>query len=369
MQKAFCTLHFCSKFGKLKHLLLLQDIQSSTSMPSLDTQTLYTIVLGGLGIGVYYAAPIIQKYLAEREVVWYVYSGKKSHTPQKNKEEFGSVLVPPRPIDPDLNKLVKEAALKRMRISSHSRKMRGTTARRRVSITRTRRKPLVKSETNNLASISITKLSKSVASKVKSKNDTQQYPEDRALALAIASMVHTDGVTVFRIIPTLPSPDMTTHTLCRIAHEFLPIIHRRGYRIRSVSEFYAENGKGDKDSDGLDYELGGRNRCVQPGDKIKGHELSHVLGYNKIATRGGWNARMNPDHDHTIHLRLRHRDNVDCFFTYDEVVRTMAHELAHCVHKHHGDSFFELMRDILEEYMVFHGLVDESEEDSWFIFD
>ena len=32
-------------------------------------------------------------------------------------------------------------------------------------------------------------------------------------------------------------------------------------------------------------------------------------------------------------------------------------------------SFFELMRDILEEYTVFHGLVDESEEDSWFIFD
>jgi hypothetical protein len=337
-------------------------------MPSLDTQTLYTIVLG-----IVYAAPIIQKYLAEREVVWYVYSGKKSHTPQKNKEEFGSVLVPPRPIDPELNKLVKEAALKRMRLSSHSRKKRGTTARRRVSITRTRRKPLVKSETNNLASISITELSKSIASKVKSKNDTPS-PDDRALALANASMVHTDGVTVFRIIPTLPSPDMTTDTLSRIAHEFLPIIHRRGYRIRSVSEFYAENGKG-KDSDGLDYELGGRNRSIQPGDKIQGHELSHTLGYNAIATRGrgpasgGWNARMRPDHDHTIHLRLRHPDNVDCFFTYDEVVHTMAHELAHCVHRHHGDSFFELMRDILEEYTVFHGLVDESEEDSWFIFD
>ena len=56
-------------------------------------------------------------------------------------------------------------------------------------------------------------------------------------------------------------------------------------------------------------------------------------------------------------------------FTYDVVVHTMAHELAHCVHRHHGDSFFELMRDILEEYTVFHGPWDESEEDSWFIFD
>ena len=33
-------------------------------------------------------------------------------------------------------------------------------------------------------------------------------------------------------------------------------------------------------------------------------------------------------------------------------------------------SFFEFMRDILqEEYTVFRGLVDESEEDSCFIFD
>merc|ERR1712183_76911 len=71
-----------------------------------------------------------------------------------------------------------------------------------------------------------------------------------------------------------------------------------------------------------------------------------TMGYNRIEPCR--NPRFQPDH--TIHLRLRHPDNVDVFRTYDEVVHTIAHELAHCIHRNHGESFFGLMKEILKEY-------------------
>lgn len=165
--------------------------------------------------------------------------------------------------------------------------------------------------------------------------------DDRSIALAQASLVFASHATVFRIIPTLPHMEVASYMLERIANEFLPIIERRGYRVQSVSEYYPDVRLG-RDSDGLEYQLGGQDRCVQPGEIINGHDISDTRGYN---------SRLNSmNRVDTIHLRLRHKDNEECFFSYDEVAQTMAHELAHCVHRHHGDSFFVLMKDILEEY-------------------
>lgn len=237
------------------------------------------------------------------------------------------------PGDPELQKLVREAAIIRA-ASDNSRKF--TTRAKKTSNRRSRR----------TRDASIVELSR----RISQRQNRSLFADDQTNALATSSLVYTDGVTVFRIIPTLPLMEEASSMLERIAHEFLPIIKQRGYRVQSVSEYYSEHDHGlgygsGRDYDGLDYELGGQNRSVGPSQRVQGHEMSNTLGYNSIIPSG---RGFEPDH--RIHLRLRHPDNVDIFRTYDEVVHTMAHELAHCVHRNHGESFFELMKTILKEY-------------------
>ena len=122
----------------------------------------------------------------------------------------------------------------------------------------------------------------------------------------------------------------------RIADEFMPIIRKRGYRIRSISEMCCC-------SDGLEYELGGERRSVEAGKSIAGNDADTVAGYNgKLTNTLGQT-------EHVIHLRLRSPQDHYSFMSYDELVDTMAHELAHCVHEDHDMDFWDLMKAILED--------------------
>ena len=53
--------------------------------------------------------------------------------------------------------------------------------------------------------------------------------------------------------------------------------------------------------------------------------------------------------EHVIHLQLRTGDDHNKFMEYEEIVDTMAHELAHSVHEDHGPEFWDLMEDILKD--------------------
>ena len=142
----------------------------------------------------------------------------------------------------------------------------------------------------------------------------------------------------FRVahIPTLPSADSAKEMLARVCKEFEPIIKRRGYNVKSVSEMCCC-------FDGLDF-------TPKTGERSKGRKcrvMAHnVWGYNQTTTRGrGYKS-------HTVHLRLRHPRSHDRLLLYEDVAGTMAHELAHCEIGPHNDAFNKLMDKILEEHML-----------------
>ena len=151
--------------------------------------------------------------------------------------------------------------------------------------------------------------------------------------------IFNDGLTKYRHMMHLANGDSAKVILNRIAREFNPIIRQRGYDVASVTEFCCCG-------DGLDYELGGHSSCVRPGCKIAGSDPSHVYGYNetRLLNRGRT--------AHTIHLRLREPNNHDTLLDYGTVARTMAHELAHCVHGHHEPPFYQLMNEIIQHHAV-----------------
>lgn len=145
-----------------------------------------------------------------------------------------------------------------------------------------------------------------------------------------------DGPTKFIALPPMPRSDDAVAILRRIASEFIPIIRKRGFNIRSVSEMCCCG-------DGLEYELGGERRSVPAGETIVGNDHDTVAGYNgKLINNFGLV-------EHVIHLRLRLVDDHNKFMEYDEIIDTMAHELAHCVHEDHGPEFWDLMEDILKD--------------------
>lgn len=157
--------------------------------------------------------------------------------------------------------------------------------------------------------------------------------------IPIPMPVFDDGITCFRHIPHLPRADSAAATLKRIALEFMPIIRQRGYDIRTVSEFCCCG-------DGLDYQLGGQRFCVsrnRRGD-IAGHGQSEVAGYNLLERSRGIQTV------HSIHVRLRSIDNHELLLPYEQVVFTMTHELAHCIHRHHKWQFHALMQELREQH-------------------
>lgn len=134
------------------------------------------------------------------------------------------------------------------------------------------------------------------------------------------------------VISNIPKSDICEETLQRIMMEFEPIIRRRGYNIRSVSELCCCG-------DGLDSHQGGHKR------KLMSH---NILGYNMTTSQG--RRGSGGYKSHTIHLRLRNPQDHSILYPYEDVAGTMAHELAHCVHGPHDSKFFTLMEEIMEEH-------------------
>jgi hypothetical protein len=64
------------------------------------------------------------------------------------------------------------------------------------------------------------------------------------------SLVFNGGLTNFHHLPHLPSADKVAKMLKQFEEEFMPIILRRGYNVRTVSEMCCC-------ADGANYELGG----------------------------------------------------------------------------------------------------------------
>lgn len=69
---------------------------------------------------------------------------------------------------------------------------------------------------------------------------------------------------------------------------------------------------------------------------------NNVWGYNLSTSRNQF----------AIHLRLRMPTSHE-LLPYDSVARTMAHEMAHCVHGSHSADFYELMEDIVRQHEDF----------------
>jgi len=151
-------------------------------------------------------------------------------------------------------------------------------------------------------------------------------------------LVAENGITRYFTIPNLSNSKYTASHMKRIAEEFMPIIHRRGFKVYSVSEMCCCG-------DALDTgELGGHTRHVRPDQKIDGHDYRDCGGYNRIMHRGRGKTR------HTIHLRMRQPTNHDALLGYPYLVDVMCHELAHCLHRDHSESFYDCMAEIKKEH-------------------
>mmetsp|Transcript_37306 Transcript_37306/g.111739 ORF Transcript_37306/g.111739 Transcript_37306/m.111739 type:complete len:715 (-) Transcript_37306:168-2312(-) len=136
-------------------------------------------------------------------------------------------------------------------------------------------------------------------------------------------------------IPGLPSSNAAAALLDRVRSEFLPLARRRGWNVLSVSEMCCCG-------DGLDHAptshgRSRRKRRVAP---------SNVWGYNMTSFGRGGKV-------HRIHLRLRDPRNHARILPYEDVVGTMSHELAHCVHGPHSVKFYKLMDEIQEQHAEF----------------
>ena len=142
-------------------------------------------------------------------------------------------------------------------------------------------------------------------------------------------------------IPHLRDANHAKRLLVRIYKEFLPILQKRGYPVRSVSEMCCCG-------DGLDFLPNRRGKKK----RIMG---SNVLGYNQTVFYHGTT--------HTIHLRLRQPSNHDVFYDYEHIAGTMSHELAHCEIAPHNAMFYKLMDNIQEQHAVFlaRGIVADNQ--------
>lgn len=189
--------------------------------------------------------------------------------------------------------------------------------------------------------------------------------------------VYDDGMTVFRHLPDLPASEHVASLLHQLALDFGPIIASRNFNVSSVSEFCCCG-------DGMEYHHGNNGGCGRGvstraaiGRTIAGDPACHVAGYNQLhhtVGTGNWRtpagfvggmSKANPPN--SIHLRFRRLPTMSSaisvlpslpleshsppvFVPYHELCQNMAHELAHCVYRHHRPEFFVLMNDILSEW-------------------
>lgn len=146
-----------------------------------------------------------------------------------------------------------------------------------------------------------------------------------------------------RHIPGLDNAPHAESLLRRVAAEFQPIIARRHYNVRSISEMCCCG-------DGLDAVLNGGSGGSKRRRKRR-IMSKNVWGYNQTTFGWGGNGNGNSK-SHTIHLRLRHPADHARLLSYEDVAGTLAHELAHCQHAAHNDKFYALMDEILDEHAV-----------------
>jgi len=138
---------------------------------------------------------------------------------------------------------------------------------------------------------------------------------------------NSDPPTLYHI-STLNNDNIAKTLLERVVAEFLPILRRRGYNVRTISEMCCC-------SDGLD------SICRRKGGRRMGN---NVWGYNQTITGRGRKY-------HEIHVRLRQPTaHNECFLPYEDVAGTLAHELAHCERGPHDKQFFSIMESILDEH-------------------
>lgn len=154
----------------------------------------------------------------------------------------------------------------------------------------------------------------------------QEEPVNNPLAAKYCQPINPKDKVPLHHIPNLLSDKVCEDTFNRIHQEFLPIIQRRKFNVKSISELCCCG-------DGLDHTKGKRRKLRKMAN--------NVLGYNM--TR--WHGRSKT---HTIHLRLRNPKNHNQLFPWEDVAGTMAHELSHCVHGPHNAAFYKLMEEILE---------------------
>lgn len=140
----------------------------------------------------------------------------------------------------------------------------------------------------------------------------------------------------------LPMANACQQTLQRVWKEFEPIIRRRSYNVKSISELCCCG-------DGLE---------AVHGKKLR-KQSNNVWGYNQTTFFSRGRRRPNAaaaavsprGTSHTIHLRLRSpQHHTTRLLSWEDVAGTMAHELSHCVHQNHSKAFYRLMEEILEEH-------------------
>ncbi|TYJ58885.1 hypothetical protein B9479_000317 [Cryptococcus floricola] len=109
----------------------------------------------------------------------------------------------------------------------------------------------------------------------------------------------------FEHLPNRPKSDQARPLLEKIASQVKPIMSKRGWKVGTLAEFL-------------------------PADPS-------LLG-------------INTDRGQRINLRLRPPGAEDTFYEYDQLVLVMLHELTHIVHGPHAVPFYNLLKELEEEY-------------------
>lgn len=167
------------------------------------------------------------------------------------------------------------------------------------------------------------------------------YCQPTNSSMASSSSSSSSPITIpLYHLPSLPMADACKTTLERILKEFQPIIQRRGFRVKSISEFCCCG-------DGLD-ETSSRRKRPKQGDSVWGYNQTTTWGSRR---GGGGTGGPTKNMSHTIHLRLREpKRHTTQLLTWEFVAGTMAHELSHCVHQNHSPAFYKLMEELLDEH-------------------
>jgi hypothetical protein len=139
-----------------------------------------------------------------------------------------------------------------------------------------------------------------------------------------------DGIQAVSAMSNLPGHEQALEELQRLCREFEPVVRARGWKVLALTEMCCCG-------DGDEF-LPRRTSSPKP---------SHVGGYC-VSTGDGRTALG-------IHIRLRPAGSCQYarFFPYEQLVSTMAHELAHIAVSPHNDEFYRVMAAIEQERITY----------------